>query len=82
MMMMVIIIIIIIIIINKYCDGVKLVLGSRTTVYLSKKKRGKVYPRTSHEDSEREWKYSFTLCLTLALDRGGWSTPTLGRLGG
>ena len=37
--MMMMVIIIIIIIINKYCDGVKLVLGSRTTVYLSKKKK-------------------------------------------
>jgi hypothetical protein len=37
--------------------------------------KGKVNPRTGHEGSEVEQRYSSTLSLTLALDGGGWSTP-------
>jgi len=37
--------------------------------------KGKVYPRTGHEDPEGEHMYSFTLSLTSALDEGRWSTP-------
>jgi hypothetical protein len=43
------------------------------------KGKGKVYPRTGHEGPEGEWRYSSTLSLTSALDRGGWSTPRPGR---
>jgi hypothetical protein len=32
------------------------------------KGKGKVYPRTGHEDPEGEQKYSSTFSLTLALD--------------
>jgi len=39
------------------------------------KVKGKVHPRTCHEDPKGEWKYSSTLSLTSALDGGGWSTP-------
>jgi hypothetical protein len=42
---------------------------------------GKVnfHPRTGHEGSEGECRYSSTLSLTSALDVGGWSTPRPGR---
>jgi hypothetical protein len=47
---------------------------------LSKGKgKGKVQPIAGHEDPEGEQRYSSTLSLTLALDRGGWSTPRAGR---
>jgi hypothetical protein len=36
---------------------------------------GKVYPRTGHKGPEGEYRYSFTLSLTSALDGGGWSLP-------
>ena len=36
--------------------------------------------RTGHEGTEGEHGYSCTLSLTSALDRGGWSTPSPGRL--
>jgi hypothetical protein len=42
-------------------------------------KKGKVLPRTGHEGPEGEYRYSSTLSLTSALDRGGWSTPRPGR---
>ena len=37
--------------------------------------KGKVYPRTGHEGPEVEYRYSYTLSLTLELDGGLWSTP-------
>jgi len=43
------------------------------------KGKGKVHPRTNHEDPEGEQRYISTLSLTLALDVGGWSTPRPGR---
>jgi hypothetical protein len=39
----------------------------------------KVCPRTGHEGSEGEQRYSSTLSLTLALGGDGWSTPRPGR---
>jgi len=39
----------------------------------------KVHTRTGHEGPEGEWRYSYTLSLTWALDGGGWSTPRPGR---
>ena len=42
-------------------------------------KKGKFRPRTGHEDPEREYSYSSTLCVTSTLDGGGWLTPRLGR---
>jgi hypothetical protein len=47
------------------------VFNKRVTI----KKKGKVLPRTDHEDPEGEERYSSTLSLTLALDEGGWSNP-------
>ena len=41
--------------------------------------KGKIHPRTVHEDPEQEQTYSVTLSLTSALDGGGWSTPRPGR---
>ena len=41
--------------------------------------KGTVHSVTGHEGPEVEQRYSFTLCLTSALDRGGWSTPRPGR---
>ena len=41
--------------------------------------KGKVHPRTGHEGPDGEKRYSSTLSLTSALDRGGWSTPRPGR---
>jgi hypothetical protein len=43
------------------------------------KGKGKVHPRTGHEGSEGEYRYSSTLSLTSTLDGGGWSTPRPGR---
>jgi len=39
----------------------------------------KVHHRRGHEGPEGEWRYSFTLLLTLQLDWGGWSTTRPGR---
>jgi len=36
--------------------------------------QGKINPRTSHEGPEGEKRHSSTFSLTLALDKGGWST--------
>jgi len=44
------------------------------------KDNGKGHPRTGHEGPEGKKRYSSILYLTSALDRGGWSTPRLGRL--
>jgi hypothetical protein len=44
-----------------------------------KKVKVKFHPRTGHEGAEGEWRYSFALSLTSALDGGGCSTPHLGR---
>ena len=41
--------------------------------------KGKVRPRTGHEDPEGEQTYSSTLPSTSALDGGGWSRPRPGR---
>jgi hypothetical protein len=43
------------------------------------KAKGKVHPRTGHEDPKGEQRYNSTLSLTSALDWGGWSTPRPGR---
>jgi hypothetical protein len=40
--------------------------------------KGKVHPRTGHEDTEGEYRYRPTLSLTSALKWGGWSTPRPG----
>jgi hypothetical protein len=42
-------------------------------------RKGTVHPRTGHEGSEGEQKYSSTVSLTSALDGGGWWTPRPGR---
>jgi hypothetical protein len=42
--------------------------------------KGKVHPRTGHQDTEENRSYNFTLSLTSALDGDGWSTPRPGRL--
>ena len=39
------------------------------------KGKGKVLRITGHEGSEGEWRYGSALCLTSALNGGGWSTP-------
>jgi len=41
----------------------------------AKHPKHKVHPRTGYEDPDGEERYSSTLSLTSALDRGGWSTP-------
>jgi len=43
------------------------------------KGKGKGHPVTGHEGPYGEQRYSFTLSLTSALDRGGYSTPRSGR---
>jgi hypothetical protein len=48
---------------------------SRTLVWLTLKG----CPRTVCESPEREWRYSSTLSLTSALERGGWLLPRRGR---
>jgi hypothetical protein len=45
----------------------------------SKNVKVNFHPRTGHESPERKQRYSFTVSLTSALDRGGWSTPRPGR---
>ena len=37
--------------------------------------KGKVHPRTGHEDPDEEQMYISTLPSTSALDGGGWSAP-------
>ena len=44
------------------------------------KYKGEVCPRTGHESTEGELKYSSILSITLELDGGGWSTPRPDRL--
>ena len=39
------------------------------------KGKGKAHPRTGHEGPKLEQRYSSTISLTSALDRGGWSMP-------
>jgi len=41
--------------------------------------KGKVHPRIGHEGPEGEQRYSSTLSLTSAPDKGGRSTPLPGR---
>jgi hypothetical protein len=48
---------------NYFCSGVRVGDG---------KGKAKVHPRTDHEGPEGEKRYSRTLSLTSALDRGGW----------
>ena len=43
------------------------------------KGKGKIHPRTGHEDPEGDKMYSFTLPSTSMLDGGGWSAPRSGR---
>jgi hypothetical protein len=42
--------------------------------------KGKVHPKTDHEDPEEVYRYNSTLSLTSALDGGGWSMPHPGCL--
>jgi len=42
---------------------------------LGKESKCKVHPRRSHEGPEGEYRYSYTLSLTSALEEGGSSTP-------
>ena len=50
------------------------------SVFATDKRKGKgkckVFSRTGHEGPEREYRYSSTFSLTLALDWGGCSTPS------
>jgi hypothetical protein len=54
-----------------YKNLVKLCIGNNG--------KGKVRPRTDHEDPGEEYWYSSTLSLTSALDGGAWSTPLPGQ---
>jgi len=47
-------------------------------IRLSCKGKGNVCPRTGHEGPDGEYKYSYTLPLTSALDRSGLATPRSG----
>ena len=38
-----------------------------------------VHPRSGHEGLDGEYRYSYTLSLTSALDKGGWLTTLPGR---
>jgi hypothetical protein len=40
---------------------------------------GEGQPTTDHEGTEEEYRYSYTVSATSALDGGGWSTPRPGR---
>jgi hypothetical protein len=42
---------------------------------LGKESKCKVHPTTSHKGPEGEYRYSYTLSLTSALEEGGSSTP-------
>ena len=55
------------------------VADQRSACICTVSSKGKVQPRTGHESSEGEERYSSTLSLTSALDGGGWSTPRPGR---
>jgi hypothetical protein len=39
-----------------------------TQYYFYYQDKSKVHPRTGHEDTEREYRYSFLLSLTLMID--------------
>ena len=39
------------------------------------KDKGKLHPVTFHDGTEREYRYSFIVSLTLAQYGGGWLTP-------
>jgi hypothetical protein len=42
--------------------------------------KGKVHPRTHYEDPQGEYRYSSTLSLTSAIQRGGWLMPPVAAL--
>jgi hypothetical protein len=42
---------------------------------LGKESKYKIHPKTGHEAPEGEYRYSYTLSLTSALEEGGSSTP-------
>jgi len=54
-------------------------LINNTVYQIYSKGKGIVHTITGHEGPEGEERYSYTLSLTSALDRGGWSTPRPGR---
>jgi hypothetical protein len=39
----------------------------------------KYHPKRGHDGQEGEYRYSSIVCLTLALEAGGWSIPLPGR---
>jgi len=39
------------------------------------KSEGKLHPATLHDGTDREYRYSFTIPLTLAQYGGGWLRP-------
>jgi len=49
-------------------------------VNLKSKDKGKIHLSTGHEGPEGEKRYSSTLYLTSALDRGGWLMPRSGHI--
>jgi len=53
--------------------------GAKVYFDIGNKIKGKVHSRTDHEGPEGEERYSSTLRLTSALDKGGWSTSRPGR---
>ena len=62
------------------CNPETSVLTQQTTTYRhNTERKGKVHPRTGHEDPEGEKMYTSSLSITSALDGGGWSTPRPGR---
>jgi hypothetical protein len=69
-------------ILNKILSNQTIKFGVKkkmTRLWWYSKGTGKVHPITGHEGPEVEYKYRSTLSLTLALDRGEWSTPRPGR---
>jgi hypothetical protein len=48
-------------------------------VFCMSKVKSKGHPRPAHEGPEGDYRYSFTLSVTSALDGDGWSTPRPGR---
>jgi hypothetical protein len=52
--------------------------GRSTSFCVFRRCEGKIHPVSGREDTEGDWGYGFSLCLTSALGEG-WSTPRFGR---
>jgi hypothetical protein len=66
-----------ILVLRQVAPATPVTFTSRSVALLTYK--GKVHPRTGDEGRDGEWRHGSTLSLTLALNKGGCSTPRPGR---